>query len=227
MATMTDVSLSTFDSPDEVHPYRTISRAAILSVVLACLSVLALISPVLVVLPILGLVLGLSAFSSIRRFPLEYTGLGLALTGVVICGAIAATSTAYHTYVYYTEVPEGYTRISFGDLQPDPSRPEPIPDEAINLSGKQVFIKGYMHPGVASSGKVNHFILVPDMGTCCFGGQPKATDMIEVYIPNDAYRVAYAPRRMKLMGTFAVSTRPTESLGLTDVWYHMRADVVK
>ncbi len=226
MATMSDVSLSTYEDP-EVQPYRSISRSAILSVVLAVLSLLALISPALLILPIVGFVLGLTALSAIRRFPMEYTGRGLALTGSVACGLIAAVGGSMHTYEYYTEVPEGYQRISFADLQPDPGRPEPIPDQAVELSGDKIFIKGYMHPGVASSGKVKHFILVPDMGTCCFGGQPKATDMIEVVITDDAYRVSYAPRRMKLMGTFAVSRGPRESLGLNDVWYHLTADKVQ
>ena len=226
MATMSDVSLASYEDP-EVQPYRSISRSAIISVVLALISLLAFFSPALLVLPIVGFVLGLSALSAIRRFPLEYTGRGLAITGTIVCGLVAVVGASRHTYVYYTEVPEGYSRISFADLQPEPGRPEPIPDQAVELSGVKVFIKGYMHPGVASSGKVNHFILVPDMGTCCFGGQPKATDMIEVVIPDDAYRVSYAPRRMKLMGTFAVSRGPRESLGLNDVWYHLTADKVQ
>jgi hypothetical protein len=226
MATMSDVSLSTFEDP-EVQPYRSVSRSAIVSVVLGVLSLLSLFSPALLLLPVVGFVLGLTALSAIRRFPLEYTGRGLALAGTVLCGLVAVGSTAKHVHEYLTEVSDGYSRISFADLQPEPGRPEPIPPQAIDLHGKPVFIKGYMHPGVASSGKVNHFILVPDMGTCCFGGQPKGTDMIEVVIPDDAYRIAYAPRRIKLEGTFAVTPRPTESLGLTDVWYHMKADRVK
>jgi hypothetical protein len=84
-----------------------------------------------------------------------------------------------------------------------------------------------MHPGVASMGKVNHFILVPDMGTCCFGGQPKPTDMIEVFIPEGKERVAYSPRRIKLAGTFLLADRPIQSLGLNNVWYHMEVDKVQ
>ena len=82
-------------------------------------------------------------------------------------------------------------------------------------------------PGVASMGKVNHFILVPDMGTCCFGGQPKPTDMIEVFVPDGKDRVAYSPRRIKLAGTFYLADVPTKSLGLNNVWYHMEIDQVK
>jgi hypothetical protein len=65
------------------------------------------------------------------------------------------------------------------------------------------------------------------MGTCCFGGQPKPTDMIEVYIPDGKTRVAYSPRRLKLAGTFMLTNQPTQSLGLSGVWYHLQADQVK
>lgn len=225
MATMSDISLGTYDDP-EVQPYRSLSRSAVLSVVLGVVSLLAFFAPPLLALAIVGLVLGLTALSAIKRFPMEYSGRGLALTGTALCGVILVTGGAWHTYVYQTEVRDGYERISFATLQPEPGRPELVPDEAVNLNGKQVFIKGYMHPGVASSGKVDHFILVPDMGTCCFGGQPKATDMIEVVIPDDAYRVSYAPRRIKLHGTFGVSP-PRNSLGLKDVLYHLQADIVE
>jgi hypothetical protein len=65
------------------------------------------------------------------------------------------------------------------------------------------------------------------MGTCCFGGQPKPTDMIEVFVPEGKQRVAYSPRRIKLAGTFMLADRPIQSLGLNGVWYHMEVDQVK
>lgn len=225
MATMSDTPYSTYDD-HELQPYRSISRSAIVSVVLAVVSLLALLFPPLLVIPIVGFVLGFTSLSAIKRYPLEYTGRSVALTGTVACLLILVVGGSWHTYVYYTEVPDGYKRISFADLQPEPGRPEPIPPLAIDMNGDPVFIKGYMHPGVASSGKVNHFILVPDMGTCCFGGQPKATDMIEVIIPKDATGVAYSTRKIKMTGTFAVAP-PRKSLGLNDVWYHLQVDSVQ
>jgi hypothetical protein len=229
MSTMSELDYSAYNDAqmDEVAPYRSLSRSAVISVVLAVLSLLTLIFPGLLVLPIVGAVLGLTALSAIRRYPNEYSGRGLAIVGTVLCSLVFVTSASWHAYEYYTEVPEGYERISFADLQPVKGRPEPIPPKAIDLQGEKVFLKGYMHPGVASSGKVNHFILVPDMGTCCFGGQPKPTDMIEVVVKDDAYRVRYAPRRIKLSGTFVVTPQPTSSLGLNGVWYHLEAETVQ
>lgn len=175
-----------------------------------------------------GFVLGIAGRRTVRRYPSEYTGARLALTGLVGGLLLLVAGSAAAAFTYNTEVPAGYARVGFWELQPDPDEPMlPISPKAFELSGKPIFIKGYMHPGVASMGKVNHFILVPDMGTCCFGGQPKPTDMIEVYVPDGKPRVAYAPRRIKLTGTFLLDDHPTQSLGLKGVWYHMEADLVK
>jgi hypothetical protein len=173
--------------------------------------------------------LGFTGLRTIRRYPNEYTGVRLARVGLVAGLLCAVGGIAAAAITYTTEVPDGYARIGFYDLQPDPDHPEyyPISPKALDIHGKPIFIKGYMHPGVASMGKVNHFILVPDMGACCFGGQPKPTDMIEIYVPDGKPRVAYSARRLKLAGTFALTEAPTASLGLSGVWYHMQADLVK
>ena len=41
------------------------------------------------------------------------------------------------------------------------------------------------------------------MGTCCFGGEPKLTDMIEVKLEG-SLAIEYARRKRKLAGTFKV-----------------------
>ena len=84
-----------------------------------------------------------------------------------------------------------------------------------------------MHPGVATNGKVDHFILVPDMGTCCFGGQPKATDMIEVKLRPEASRVKYSTRTVKLAGKFVLAEQSSEFGKLHSVVYHLEADLAK
>lgn len=229
---------------EELAPYRAVCRTAVISSVLAAIAlpvvVIALVSmrfPVgdSVPLGVLGAivggiaaVLGAIGVSTVRSYPTEYTGGRLAKFGLItgLVTAIAGGSSAGFTYSH--EVPDGYSRIGFWELAPDPDTPElPIAPKAIELTGKPIFIKGYMHPGVASMGKVDHFILVPDMGTCCFGGQPKPTDMIEVFIPEGKERVAYSPRRLKLTGTFLLADRPIQSLGLNNVWYHMEVDRVQ
>jgi len=241
MATVTEYSIDAAP-PHELAPYRAISRSAVISVVLAAVSLplvaLALVSMRFQVgdavplglagalFALIACVLGGTGLMTIRRYPLEYTGGGLAklgLSGGLVLFALGSTVSAY---TYATEVPEGYVRVGFWELQPDPDRPElPVGPKAIEIAGQKIFIKGYMHPGVASGGKVSHFILVPDMGTCCFGGQPKMTDMIEVVSP-ETEGIAYSTRRVKLAGTFQLHMQPTQSLGLSGVVFHLQADQV-
>jgi len=242
MATATEFSIAAARD-QELAPYRAISRSAVISVVLAAVSLplvaLAVISMRFQVgdavplgmagalFALLATVIGVTGLMTIRRYPLEYTGDGLARTGLIGGMVLLALGSTVSAYTYATEVPEGYVRVGFWELQPDPDRPElPVGPKALEVAGQKIFIKGYMHPGVAGGGgKVKHFILVPDMGTCCFGGQPKMTDMIEV-VSTDSERIAYSTRRIKLAGTFQLLTQPTQSLGLSGVVFHLQADRV-
>jgi hypothetical protein len=132
----------------------------------------------------------------------------------------------YHSFVYATELPPDHVRISFADLQPDERYPQlPIPPSAIDLDGKKVFIKGYVHPE-NSRRNIKQFVLVPDMGTCCFGGQPKLTDMIEVTL-QDPLRIDYSFARRSLSGTLRVSTEKKPVSGLDGVYYQLDAHDVK
>lgn len=219
----------------EVPTYRSISRSAVISLILAVISLLAFFVSWMLILPVVSVVLGLTALSTIRRYPEEYTGSRAALIAVGLSTATFLLAATWHAVDYATEVPEGYSRISFSELQPDLKDPHALirnrdsilPRRAAELHNQPVFIKGYMHPGVATMGKVDHFILVPDMGTCCFGGQPKATDMIEVKIKPDASRVRYSTRTVKLAGRFLLADQSSEFGKLHSVVYHLEADVAK
>ena len=120
-------------------------------------------------------------------------------------------------------MPDGYIRTGFWELQPDPDRPElPVSPKSLELSGKKIFIKGYMHPGVSSSGKVDRFILVPDMGTCCFGGEPKATDMIEVHIARSCQAAGLLAPDGQAGGHSSRSARSPRKVQMKNpVWYHL------
>jgi hypothetical protein len=242
MATASD-PLNANAPPQELAPYQAVSRSAVVAFILLVVSlplvVLAVISMRYQVgdaVPLgmagclfafVASVLGGTGLITIRRYPLEYTGRGLARAGLLGGITLFLIGSSVSAYTYATEVPDGYERVGFWELQPDPDRPElPIGPKALDVAGKKIFIKGYMHPGVASGGKVSHFILVPDMGTCCFGGQPKPTDMIEVVSP-ESERISYSTRRVKLAGTFQLFTQPTQTLGLNGVVFHLEADRVR
>ncbi|HZN34070.1 MAG TPA: DUF3299 domain-containing protein [Pirellulaceae bacterium] len=229
---------------ESLAPYRAVCRSAVLSLVLALIS-LPLVAMAVVsclfrfgdavqvglvggALALPAALLGWSGWRTVRRYPDEYTGGGLARFGFIAGLALLLVGFSAATFTYATEVPDGYERIGFWDLALDPDRPDLwYSPKAEQLEGKRIFIKGYMHPGVATRGKVNNFILVKDLGTCCFGGQPQPTHMIAVYIPNAVDRPSYSTQTMKLAGTFHLVKTPSSGLGVEGVLYHLQADQVR
>ncbi len=207
--------------------YRALSRGAVVTLILAIVSPAYLMFPSLGFIPLIGTVVGLLALRSILKYPRELSGWVLGCVATGACGLVLVGGTISHVVTYATEVPDGYERISFQLLQPDPRRPQDlVPPEAISLDGRKIFIKGYVHPSVDGLGAVKQFVLVPDMGTCCFGGQPKLTDMIEVTTTPE-YPVFYTRRKLRLAGTLKVDTKLKRVDGLTGVFYQMAADQVR
>jgi len=219
----------TYGDEAELMPYRALSRSAIISVVLAVISLLGYLFEPMVVVAVAGVVMGLIALQSIRRYPQEYTGRPVALIGTIVSGFIFVTAASMHTYIYLTELPKDHVRLSFSQLQPDyVNEPgQPIPSSALELNGKKVFVKGYTHKFIAQMGKVDHFILVPDLGECCFGDKTKPTHMIEVKVTDPRYKVKYAMRRIKLAGEFTASEYPDNELGVGNVFYHLKATKIE
>ncbi len=128
-------------------------------------------------------------------------------------------------YQQATEVPDGYQRVSYESLQPSPSSPGvPIPPEAYALEGKKIFIKGYVYPGREIQG-IKTFLLVRDQGDCCFGGNPKITDRVQVTL-SDPLRLTYRSRMFHLAGVFHV--KPTTAVNAGGgVYYQLDADYLR
>ncbi len=95
----------------------------------------------------------------------------------------------------------------------------------VELNETRVFIKGYVYPDGQSS-NIKQFVLVPDMGTCCFGGQPKLTDMVQVTL-KDPHRIRYSYQLRRLAGVFRVSPYKKSIAGLDGVYYQLEADYVR
>ena len=203
--------------------YKAISRAAVLSLVLGIAGLLAWIYPLLTILAILAAVCAFVAFRNLRAYPSELTGKWCAVAGAILGGGLAIGAPVRHTYVYYTEVPEGYERVSFSVLKSPTGAPDVPTNEAMQLDGKKIFIKGYIHSTSLSSMNAKTFVLVPDWATCCFGGQPPLTHMIEVRILNDKY-ASRSYRQHSLSGTFHVIPQMKYVEGLTGVYYVLEAD---
>ncbi|MEQ1830052.1 MAG: DUF3299 domain-containing protein [Pirellula sp.] len=208
-----------FQEDDEFN-YQSLSRAAVLSIAFGLFGLLAWISPLLMFLPLLGLVFALAAFRNLKRFPLELVGRPLAWIGFVLSLLLCIGAPIRHIYIYYTEVPEGFERIQFSSLISPVDVPPP---EAVAMHGKKIFVKGYIHPTSVSSNTTKSFVIVPDLGTCCFGTQPPLTHMIEVRLVNDKF-ASKSLRRYSLAGTLEVHPYKKPVEGLDGVYYHLDAE---
>ena len=209
--------------------YRALSKGAVLGAILAVLSFLPLamwitgtVAPALLTLPLAGIVCGAMGLRHLRLYPHELSGKPLAWFGLVLSSILFVVGSALQSYVYATEVPDGYQRIAFETLKAGARQPDVPSPEAIALDGQQVFIKGYIYPGQQRYG-LKQFVLVPDLGTCCFGGSPKLTHMIEVTLRGDK-TLDYSMTKRKLAGTLRVNPTLQPVDGRPGVFYQLIAE---
>lgn len=207
--------------------YRSISKAAILSIVFAILGGLSFFGTVFLILPILGIGFGIAGIFNVKAYPLEMVGKNAAIVGIIMSLLCFSGAAAAHAYVYYTEVPEGYQRISFYDLKPNKLTQLPYSEAAKQLDGKKVFVRGYVRANDKER-DLSSFILVGDFGDCCFGGNPKITDVIGVSIKIDE-TVDYSWRVRKIGGTFRLHDQVKANADdeVPGIVYEIEADHVR
>lgn len=208
------------DDFDPADNYRALCTPAVASIALGLLSALALLDWWLVLIPIAAVLLGIAALRKIRAQPSEYTGKRLAYFGIGFAALLGSAGMARQYYDYATELPPGFARISYSELQPqEGDAPNSVPPDAMALDGKKVFIKGYVYPGQRMQG-ITQFLLVRDQGSCCFGGNPKLTDRIQVSI-TDPHGFTFSNGLFKVAGVFHV-TPPTKAIDAGGaVYYHL------
>ena len=212
-----DLPRDTFEPEQD---YRAVSTPAVASLALGVLSVLAMLDWWLAIVPIAGAILGIYALRVIGRSPEEYTGKRFAVLGIALSAVLLVVGLSYQSYVYATEVPPGYERISYEILQPEPESGLPVPAAIRDLDGKDVFIKGYVYPGEQQHG-ITRFMLVRDQGDCCFGGTPKETDRILVTL-KDPRGFTFSEKRFKVAGRFRFEPMPAPAgMSSGGIFYHL------
>ena len=166
--------------------YRPVPTTAIVSMVLAALSLLSFVTTLALILTPFGIVVGYLAFRTITRSRGEYSGKKIAVCGTTLSALCMIGGIGFHYYNYLHEVPEGFQRISFnGQIAKKKFIFEDgetkIHPDVEKLNGEKIFLKGYMYPMQQKTG-LTAFVLVKDNQQCCFGGQPAVTDMIEIHM---------------------------------------------
>lgn len=179
------MSTTTFSPASDLREaefqYRPLNVGAIVALVLGLLSPLIFVTGseslagavMLAPIPAIGILVGLKAWARVRSTPDQASGGNLALAGVLLSLGGLVGGLSYSGYVYATEVPPGYARISFGDLRPDEVEQRGnllVPRHVQKLDGQKVFIKGFMRAdSTPVRTNVRRFLLVRDNNQCCFG----------------------------------------------------------
>ncbi len=211
----------------EVYKYRSLSKAAVACLVFGLLSLLAfLITPALI-FPVISIACGLIALSNLKQFPDELLGLKAAKLGLLLGSISFVGAIGLNSYIYATEVPEGYDRISFRMLRVDSRTALPYSEQAEELNGQKVFVRGYVRPGVKRNG-LTEFIMVGNFGACCYGGKEKPTDVIAVRIKTGE-TIDYSLRLRRIAGVFHLNKRAakTRDKDVPRAYYQIEADYVR
>jgi hypothetical protein len=213
------------ETPHPVEPavsYRALYPLAVASVVVGALSILTAVHWSLAIVPLVGAGLGWRAQRQIRRAPEEWTGLGLARLGIGLSIGLWIVGYGWLAFARVREVPCGYQSITYDMLQPDPNAPaDPIPQSAVDLQDKRVFVKGYMQPRRQQTG-IRDFVLCPSNGECPFCiPNPKRTEMIRVVLQGDL-ETAYTTHLIGVGGRFQAD--PSDPSGIP---YSLEADYLR
>jgi len=204
---------------------RRVAIAVVLLLLPGCIWTMGMIPAPGLALPLFGLTMGLVGLSKIRKYPAELTGKTAARLGTFLGVTLFIGGIACHVLIYSTEVPDGYERLPFDVLKAGAGMPDYPPPAAQVMDGKQVFIKGYIYPGQQRF-DLKEFVLVPDLGTCCFGGSPKQTHMIEVVLDKDLV-MDYSMTKRRLAGVLRVNPTLQPVQGRPGVYYQLIADYAK
>jgi hypothetical protein len=202
--------------------YKSISRLAVCAIIFTVLGLLGFMVGPMHFFTAVGLLCGLLAVKSIRTYPDEFTGNGIARLALIIGFATLVTAPIYHIYVYNTEVPEGFERIDFAELKSKYGEPDAPTEYAKQYNGKDVFVKGYILQNSVSTSAASQFILVPDLATCCFGSQPPLTHMIQVNLTGDQL-ATFRFKKFKLAGRLSVDETLTPVNNVGGVFYTLNA----
>ena len=218
---MTSEPLNSMDFPQEEFHYRPMPPLVAVSMAFVCLSMLAGLSDLLLIVPLVGILLAFIAYYQISRSQGELSGGGMALSSLVMMLLMFIAFSALHLHSYATEVPEGFARVNFNhDISQkgfDVSGGNlGIHTDVAKLADKPIYLKGYMYPYRETQG-LTTFVLCKDSGECCFGGQPKPTDMILINMKGGKTVNYHDKMLIGVAGTFRIEPTYDES-GLRPIY---------
>lgn len=217
-------SMACLDPREELYSsefeYRPVPPLVPVSAAFVLLSLSAFAWDMLLIVPLIGSVLAFLGWRQVSRSAGAYSGGLMAAACALLLPMMTASAAGLHLYFYATEVPEGFQRVSFATDIADKGfltdRGEMgIHPDVEALADQPVFLKGYMYP-TRDTLNLSSFVLCKDSGDCCFGGQPKMTDM--VYVEMEPGRtVDYRAGLVSVAGVFR-TTPSLDPTGLNPVY---------
>ena len=164
--------------------YTPVTPLAPVSLVLGIAGLVGLLSELGLLVSFFGSVIGLIALIKIKRSAGALGGFVLATLGFLLSTTILFGGSAMHVYNYKTELPPDHLRVNFPR---EISKRQFVMDSGVReihpdikpMLGKKIFIKGWMYQTLKDEG-IKQFVLLKDSGECCFGGDPKPYDMMQV-----------------------------------------------
>jgi hypothetical protein len=210
--------------------YRPVPMVAPLSLAFGLLSGLGFLGLLCIPIGLVGTFVSLFCILWLRKRGKEYGGMWLGVLGLLLSVTCFTCSAVIWVQGYRTEVPEGFARINFLE---DISKKGFVESKTANdffhpdvkkFDGQKVFLKGYMYPTKQING-LTTFLLVKDMGQCCFGGNPKPCDMVLVNM-DQRKAVNYLTGLVSVSGVFHCQPMPFSQANLNPV-YTMDATLVE
>jgi hypothetical protein len=168
------------------------------------------------------------ALGKIRREPERFSGQTMAKIGLATSLGLLIYGLGYGSYVHFTEVPDGYTPISFSTMKPDELQERGgvvVPPDIAALEGQKIFIKGYIRQDtITTMRNIGEFSLVRDNQQCCFGDLSKVRyyDRIVVTMTGDR-RVDYSPGVIRIGGVLHIEPEYAGPISLRPV-FSLKAD---
>ena len=201
--------------------YRPMPPLVPVSMAFVCLSMLAGLSDLLLIVPLVGIVLAFIAYYQISKSQGELSGGPMALSSLVLMLAIFIAFAGLHLHSYATEIPPGFQRVNFNsDISqkgfPVQNGQMGVHADVAKLAEKPIYLKGYMFP-FRETRDLKQFVLCKDSGDCCFGGQPKPTDMILIHMKGGKTVNYHEKQLVGVAGTLRIEPTYDES-GLTPVY---------
>jgi hypothetical protein len=202
--------------------YRAVSILAVIAFVLSLFTPLMLLNNWFIIFPLIGAICGIFGLYNILSCPFDYTGRGFALCGIVFSFLLGISAAGWGVWLYYFNVPYGYTAVQFLELRPDERGR--LPEHILKLAEerRKVYIKGYMYPGRQLSG-IQNFMLVRTVEHCKFcTPEQNPFDMIGVYCKGDL-RAVFRTKMVSIGGELYIN--PEHRYG--ELPYHIEADLFR